>query len=91
MLFGLSLIFKIPFLIFWTATSLFLNPTNEYDNYHQKVKISISQISYFVKNLLKTNENKKLEIYIVSDHPPVLTSFKNKCNSNYSFLIKNFN
>ena len=69
----------------------FLNPTNEYDNYYQKVKMSISQISYFVKNLLKTNENKKLEIYIVSDHPPVLTSFNKKGNLNYSFLIKNFN
>ncbi len=64
---------------------------NELENYYKKAEISISQISNFLKLLLRENKNKELEIYIVSDHPPVLTSLKNKGTLNYSFLIKRKN
>jgi len=64
--------------------------TSEIDNYFEKVSISLNQVSNFIQNLLISFEKKDIDIFIVSDHPAILTSEDKEdyTHLNYSFRIQ---
>ncbi len=60
---------------------------NNNEKFLEKAKLSLEQISYFIKNVLIDIKTPNINIFIVSDHPPILNTGNTKFDFNYSFQI----